>query len=192
MPMGAKAWPHSSLVLGIAGSGRKHGNSALLLTRLLERLGGFARTRMVYLADLTIRACDGCHYCETQGTCRIEDDMSELCRQMLAADVVLLACPAYMGGITSRMQAFMERTWPLRKGQLAGKVGSYILVGRRRIGMATGVMEEYFTRLGMTKLPGVLGFAYGPGQIDQDQEALAQVERLAADCQNHLRLIGEA
>jgi hypothetical protein len=46
--------------------------------------------------------------------------------------------------------------------------------------------------LGMTKLPGVLGFAYGPGQIDQDQEALAQMGRLATDCQNHLRLIGEA
>ena len=115
--------------------------------------------------------------------------MSTLHPKLLDAGAILLASPVYMGGIASRMQAFMERTWPLRKGQLAGKVGSYILTARRRIGMATGVMEEYFTRLGMTKLPGVLGFAFGPGQITEDQEAMDQARRLAADVRNHLGLM---
>jgi hypothetical protein len=85
------------------------------------------------------------------------------------------------------MQAFMERTWPLRKGQLAGKLASYIVAGRRRIGMATGVMEEYFTRLGVTKLPQVLGFAFESGEVEQDREAVAQAERLAADVGDLLR-----
>jgi len=55
--------------------------------------------------------------------------------------------------------------------------------------MATGVMEEYFTRLGVTKLLGVLGFALGPGQITEDQEAMDQARRLAADVRNHLGLM---
>jgi len=180
--------PDAGLILGIAGSARKQGNSAMLLARVLEKLEDEFRTELVFLADLNIRPCDGCHYCETRDSCRIEDDMSRLYPQLLEAEAILLASPAYMGGLASRMQAFMERTWPLRKGQLAGKVGSYIVAGRRRIGMATGVMEEYFTRLGMTKLPGVLGLAFDIGQIERDQEAFSHAERLATDCRNHLRL----
>jgi len=175
-------------VLGIAGSPRKHGNSAILLAKVLDELGGECRTETVFLVDCDIRPCEGCHYCESHGSCRIRDDMSDLHRRLLGADAVLLAAPAYMGGLASRMQAFMERTWPLRKGQMVGKVGSYVVAGRRRPGMATGVMEAYFTRLGMTKLPGVLGFAFEPGGITQDQEAVDQTRRLARDVRNHLGL----
>lgn len=141
----------------------------------------------MFLADIDIHPCAGCHSCQTNGACCIEDGMAALCPKLLEADVILLASPAYMGGIASRMQAFMERTWPLRKGQLAGKLASYIVAGRRRIGMATGVMEEYFTRLGVTKLPQVLGFAFESGEVEQDREAVAQAERLAADVGDLLR-----
>ncbi|MFW6106871.1 MAG: flavodoxin family protein, partial [bacterium] len=138
------------------------------------------------LADTEIRPCAGCHYCETKDACCVEDGMASLYPKLLEADVILLASPAYMGSIASRMQSFIERTWPLRKGQLAGKLASYIVTGRRRIGMATAVMEEYFTRLGVTKLPGVLGLAFEAGEVEQDREAVVQAERLAADCQQHL------
>ena len=181
-----QAHDNPPLVLGISGSARKQGNSATLLRRVLKGLSGDFRTELVFLADIEIRACAGCHYCETKGTCCIEDGMAALYPKLLETDAILLASPAYMGGIASRMQAFMERTWLLRKGQLAGKVGSYIVTGRRRIGMATGVMEEYFTRLGVTKLPGVLGVAFESGEVEQDREAVAQAERLAADCRHHL------
>lgn len=174
-------------VLGIAGSARKQGNSAALLRRVLDGLHGEFRTELVFLADTDIRPCAGCHYCQTKCACCVEDGMTALYPKLLEADVILLASPAYMGGIASRMQAFMERTWPLRKGQLAGKLASYIVTGRRRIGMATGVMEEYFTRLGVTKLPGVLGFAFESGEVEQDREAVAQAERLAADIGDLLR-----
>jgi len=174
-----------ALVLGIAGSARKQGNSAALLRRVLNGLNSECRTELVFLADIDVRPCAGCHYCETKGACCIEDEMTSLYPKMLEAGAILLASPAYMGGVASRMQAFMERTWPLHNGQLAGKLASYIVTGRRRIGMATGVMEEYFTRLGVTKLPGVLGFAFEPGEVEQDREAVAQAERLAADCRQH-------
>jgi len=111
--------------------------------------------------------------------------------KLLKADMILLAAPAYMGGLASRMQMFMERTWPLRKGQMADKAGSYIVTGRRRIGMATGVMEEYFMRLGMIVIPGVVGYAFKPGEIKQDQEALDQTEKLVMDCRHYLSLMAE-
>lgn len=174
-------------VLGIAGSAREQGNSSALLRRVLNGLNGNFRTELVFLADIEIRPCDGCHSCQTNGACCIEDGMTAIYPKLLEAEVFLLASPAYMGGIASRMQAFMERTWPLRKGQLAGKLASYIVTGRRRIGMATGVMEEYFTRLGVAKLPGVVGLGFEAGEVEQDREAVAQAERLAADVGDLLR-----
>ena len=155
------------MVLGIAGSARRKGNSVALLRRVLTGLNGECSTELVFLADIEIRPCIGCHHCQTNGACCIGDGMAMLYSKLLEADVILLASPAYMGGITSRMQAFMERTWPLRKGQLAGKLASYVVTGRRRIGMATGLMGEYFTRLGVIGLPGVLGFAFDPARSNR-------------------------
>ena len=175
-----------ALVVGIAGSARKEGNSALLLRRALDGLNDGFRTEIVFLVDMEIHPCAGCHYCQAKGACCIEDGMAAIYPKLLEADALLLASPAYMGGIASRMQAFMERTWPLRKGQLAGKLASYIVTGRRRIGMATGLMGEYFTRLGVTTLPGVLGFAFESGEAAQDREAISQADTLAANLREHL------
>ncbi|MCD6470147.1 flavodoxin family protein, partial [Candidatus Bathyarchaeota archaeon] len=80
--------------------------------------------------------------------------------------------------VTSRLRAFMERTWFLRKGQLEGKIGTYIVVGRRKIGSAIEEIEEYFTRLKMTKIPGVLGYAFKKGDILNDEEALKEAQKL--------------
>jgi len=80
------------------------------------------------------------------------------------------------GGVTSRLRAVMERTWHLRKGQLEGKIGTYIVVERRKIGSAIDEIEEYLTRLKMTKIPGVLGYAFEKGDILKDEEALKEVK----------------
>ncbi len=62
--------------------------------------------------------------------------MLKLYPKLREADAILLDSPAYMGGVASRMQAFMERGWPLRKGSMAGTAGSHIITGSRQIRMA--------------------------------------------------------
>ena len=71
--------------------------------------------------------------------------MQELYPKLKEADVIILSSPSYMGGVTSRLRAVIERTWYLRKGQLEGKIGTYIVVGRRKIGSAIDETEEYLT-----------------------------------------------
>jgi hypothetical protein len=72
---------------------------------------------------------------------------------------------------------------------MVGKIGSCIVIGRRRIGVATAAMEDYFTRLGMIKIPGVQGYAFEPGEIQQDEEAISQTLRLAWDIRRCLALM---
>ncbi len=84
-----------------------------------------------------------------------------------------------MGGVNSYMRAFMERTWHLRKGQLKGKTGSYIIVGRRDIGSGINEMEEYLSRLKVNKIAGVLGFGFHERDVLKDEEALINIQRLS-------------
>ena len=168
-------------VLGIVGSPRKDGNTAYLLERTLSLLPDSFQTETVFLKDHRIEPCEGCHRCEQDGRCALDDDMQALYPKLQAADAMILTSPVYMGGLTSRMRAFMERTWHLRKGQLAGKIGAWIVVGRRKPGAAIYAMEDFLSRLGMTRLPGVFGYAFHKGEILGDEEALRDIDRLASD-----------
>ena len=174
--------------LGIVGSPRKDGNTVYLLREVFKVLSGKFEVETVFLKDYVIKPCEGCCYCEESGKCVLEDDMQKLCLKLREADVVILSSPSYMGGVTSHLKAFMERTWYLRKGQLEGKIGTYIVVGRRRIGVAVNEIEEYLSRLGMVKIPGVSGYAFKKGEILEDREALKEAKRLGKQI---LRLCGK-
>jgi len=165
-------------VVGVVGSPRKNGNTAYLLEEVMKILREKCETEIIFLKDYDIKPCEGCRCCEENEGCIIEDDMQELYPKLKKADVIILSSPSYMGGVTSRLRAFMERTWPLRKGQLEGKIGTYIVVGRRKIGLAVNEMEEYLSRLKMTKIPGVLGYAFEKGGILKDEEALKEAQKL--------------
>lgn len=160
--------------LGIIGSPRKDGNTAHLLKKTLGVLEeGDVETETIFLKDYEINPCEDCsEYCEKHNKCKMEDGMQELFVKLRESDIIILAGPTYMGGVTSRMRAFMERTWPLRKGQLKNKIGSSIIVGRREIGVSTIEMSEYFDRLKIIKIPGILGYAFKKDDILKDQEAI--------------------
>lgn len=164
--------------IGIAGSPHKNGNSAFLLKEVLKILESSFDTEIIFLKDYDIKPCNGCYYCDKNSKCFIEDGMQKLYPKIKNPQVIILASPSYMGGVTSRLRIFMERTWHLRKGQLDGKVGSFIVTGRRRLGVAVYEIEEYLSRLGLTKLPGIIGFAFESGDILKDKEALDDVKRL--------------
>ena len=165
-------------VIGIAGSPNKNGNSVFLLKEVLKILEPALDTELIFLKEYDIKPCNGCQSCDKNGKCVIEDDMQKLYPKIKDSQVIILASPSYMGGVTSRLRIFMERTWYLRKGQLDGKIGSFIVIGRRKLGAVMYEIEEYLSRLGLTKLPGVTGFAFKKDGILKDKEAIRDAERL--------------
>ena len=165
--------------LGIISSPRKDGNSAYLLNEVLNNLKPHMEVQILYLKDYAIESCKECYYCVEHDTCSIQDYMQEIYGFLKESDVILLSSPIFMGGIASRMRILMERTWHLRKGQLKGKIASYILVGRRDVGAGANEMEEYLSRLKVYKLPGVFGFGLHKGDVQKDDEAMKDVKRLS-------------
>jgi len=173
-------------VIGIVGSPHKNGNSDFLLKEVLKILEPVFDTELIFLKNYDIKPCNGCHSCDKNGKCIIEDDMQKLYPKTKNSKVIILSSPSYMGGATSRLRIFMERTCHLRKGQLEGKIDSFIVVGRRKLGALIFEMEEYLSKLRLTKLPGVLGFAFKKGDILKDKEAIKDVKRLGKQIINIL------
>nr|MDO8086630.1 flavodoxin family protein [Candidatus Sigynarchaeum springense] len=167
--------------VGIIGSPRKDGNSAYLTRELLGSLARAFETELIFLSQLDIHPCNGCHSCVPDGKCIIDDGMQAVHATLKDASVVILSSPVYMGGITSRLRLFMERAWPLRTGSLKGKICSYLVLGRRDLGVAVAEMEEFFSRIGAVQLPGIIGYGYNEGDIQQDAEAMRNTVRLAND-----------
>jgi multimeric flavodoxin WrbA len=165
--------------IGIVGSPRRDGNTVYLTRQVLDALKEKFETELIFLKDLDLNPCDGCHSCAKTGKCIIEDDMQIIFNKLKKSKVILLSSPVYMGGTTSRLRIFMERTWHLRKGQLKDKIGSYIVIGRRDLGVAVNEIEEYFSRMKLLKLAGIIGYGFEKNDVKTDNEALNNVNRLS-------------
>ncbi|MHA1823104.1 MAG: flavodoxin family protein [Promethearchaeota archaeon] len=170
--------------IAIIGSPRKDGNTVFLIDKILDLLKNNFDIEKIFLKDYNISPCKECYYCIDKDECSINDDMQDLYLKLKVVDVIILASPIFMGGITATLKAFMERTWHLRKGQLKGKMGSYIIVGRRDIGSGVSEMEEYLSRLKVIKIPGVIGFGMRKGDVSKDEESLRDLQRLSAQIIN--------
>lgn len=72
-------------------------------------------TEIIDLREQKILACISCFSCwtATPGECIHHDDMKELLKKYVAADIIIWSTPLYHYGISSMMKNFMERTLPL-------------------------------------------------------------------------------
>lgn len=119
-------------ILGIVGSPRRGGNTDILVGRVLDgaRAAG-ADTETVYLGDLTIKECDGCHACWTGAECPKRDDMNNLYREIAAADVLVLGTPVYWYGPTALMAGFFDRlvyyNCERNRGGVRGKLAAAVI-----------------------------------------------------------------
>ncbi len=71
--------------------------------------------RSFRLRDIDIRYCTGCWSCwvKTPGICMHKDDMPEIYREIMAADLFLLLSPLSMGFVNSLTKKTCDRLIPL-------------------------------------------------------------------------------
>ncbi len=91
-------------------------NTGIMVGEFLE--GAFvagAETEQIFLSTKKISNCVGCFKCwvATPGVCVIKDDMSELLKKVMSSDVIIMATPLYVDGVSGLMKSFMDRFIPL-------------------------------------------------------------------------------
>ena len=128
-----------AVVLGILGSPRPHGNSAVLLDCFLRgAIESGAETIRLDATKMNISGCNACNECLDTGICIVPDEMAEIYDAIRRADVLVLATPLYFSGMSSQMKAVMDRCqclWQIARRQ---KVPS----GKRGYLLAVGAMEK--------------------------------------------------
>jgi multimeric flavodoxin WrbA len=100
-------------ILAIDGSPRGAGGiTALVLKPFLEGLGG---AELIHTKDLDIRPCRGDFVCwyRTPGECHQDDDMRAVLERIAAADVLMLATPLYVDGMSGPLKNLLDRMIPL-------------------------------------------------------------------------------
>jgi multimeric flavodoxin WrbA len=102
-------------VLGLQGSPRRKGNSAFLLSAVMEEakhLG--ARTETIEVDRENILPCKEYVVCEKKGFCPIDDYMKQRGYTLLRrADVIVAASPIFFYNCTAQLKALIDRSQTL-------------------------------------------------------------------------------
>ncbi|MHB9023171.1 MAG: flavodoxin family protein [Armatimonadota bacterium] len=175
-------------ILGIMGSPRKRGNTHVMLERVLDaaRACG-AETEIVFLGDLEIQECTGCHACWKPGACVKLDDMPALYAKIAACDALVFGTPVYWYAPTALMKAFLDRfvyfNCPEHREHIRGKSAA-LLVPFEDDDLATAAMTIaiFGKSLEWLEMP-LPGLILAPGvtergEVAQKADVMAQAEAL--------------
>jgi len=74
----------------------------------------------IYVYQLDIKPCQGCFTCwtKTPGKCIHKDDMENLLPLIAESDILIIATPVYLDGMTGPMKIFIDRIIPGAKGRV--------------------------------------------------------------------------
>lgn len=88
------------------------GNTHLILEPFMQGMrDAGADLDLAILGKLAIEPCIGCFTCyaHTPGECAHSDDMESLADRISAAEMMILATPVYLDGMTNQAKAFVDR-----------------------------------------------------------------------------------
>ncbi|MFP3952342.1 MAG: flavodoxin family protein [Candidatus Bathyarchaeia archaeon] len=165
-------------ILGISGSPRKDKNTQQLLSRSLQAAEDTgAETRLLNLAELKIKPCQGCNVCIKEKRCPLdeEDDMHIVKEGLIEADGIIFASPSYFGSVPGIMKDMMDRTRDLKMKShiLRDKVASAISVSGLKHGAGEQVAES-LARFALTHGMIVVGGCENP--INMSHFAIATLQ----------------
>lgn len=177
-------------ILGVVGSPRKNGNTDILVSRMLDgaRDSG-AAVEKIFLGDLKITECDGCHACWKTERCAKDDDMQALYPKIIGSDLIVFGTPVYWYGPTALMTGFLDRfvyfNCPATRAKIRGK-GAFLAIPFEEEDPATAdplkmMFSKSLAYLEMKLLGTILAPGVGAkGEILKRPELLEEAVRIGA------------
>ena len=153
-------------VIGINGSSRKDGNTAIIIRTIFEELNKRGiETEFIQLADVDIEPCRACFACKGKGNCVFrKDGFAEVFSKIVGADGIILGVAAVNPGI------------------LKHKLGVAVAAVRRAGGMtAVDTMNHFFLNKEMIVAGSTYwNMVYGReiGDVLKDNEGIANMRNL--------------
>jgi len=176
--------------IAISGSPRKGGNTETLLRHCLDALAKHGVSgELISLRDKTIKGCRACELCRKNKDRRCstrDDDFHPVFEAMVAADIIVVGSPVYFGSATPEMMALLDRAGYVSRsngGLFTRKLGGPVAIARRAGHNFTYAQLCFWFMINDMIVPGSsywnVGLARTTGEIGNDKEALATIERFA-------------
>jgi len=176
-------------VIAFNGSGRKDGNTAILLNVVLGELSKEGiETELIQIAGKAPQGCIACYKCfeKKDQTCAVtKDHLNEYLGKMIAADGILLGSPVYFADATAGIKALIERCGMVSTangGLFKRKVGAAVAAVRRAGAIrAFDTLNHLFQHQQMIVVGSSywnVGMGRDPGQVKEDAEAFRTMENL--------------
>jgi multimeric flavodoxin WrbA len=175
-------------ILGIMGSPRKNGNTHILLSRILEGAESEgARGNILFLDDLAIKECNGCHVCWEGKECSKDDDMNSIYPRIIESDGIVFGTPVYWYGPTALMKGFIDRfvyfNCPKNRAKIKGKPVVLAVPFEEKDPETAALLEAFFEKslgylemnlIGTILVPGVTR----KGEIKEKEAKLQEAYEL--------------
>ncbi|NVM26998.1 MAG: flavodoxin family protein [Desulfobacterales bacterium] len=176
-------------VIAFNGSGRKDGNTAVLLNTVLDELSREGiETELIQLAGKAPQGCIACYKCfeNKDRKCSVTtDNLNECLAKMIKADGMLLGSPVYFTDVTAGIKALIERCGMVSAangGLFRRKVGAAVVAVRRAGAVRTFDTLNHLFLHGQMIIAGStywnVGIGREPGQVREDGEGIQTMQTL--------------
>ncbi len=176
-------------VIAFNGSGRKNGNTALLIRRVLQALEAEGiETELVQLAGEKLRGCNACRNCYSTKNkrCAIEDDnVNVYIQKMIESDGIIFGSSVYFSMMTPELKALCDRAFYVARANgdlFKRKVGAAVVAVRRAGGITTLDAINHFFLISQMIIPSSsywnVGVGRKKGDVEDDEEGMQTMEDL--------------
>jgi multimeric flavodoxin WrbA len=176
-------------VVAFNGSGRKDGNTAILLNLVLAELSKEGiETELIQLAGRAPQGCIGCYKCidNKDRKCAVtKDSLNEYLGKIVEADGILFGSPVYFADATAGIKALIERCGMVSTangGLFKRKVGAAVVAVRRAGAVrAFDTLNHLFQHQQMIVVGSSywnVGIGRNPGEVKEDAEATRTMQTL--------------
>jgi len=176
-------------VIGISGSPRKDGNTAIAIRTVfaeLEKQG--IETELIQMAGQSVRGCTACMSCarNKDRQCIIKNDIINECiAKMMEADGIILGSPTYFADVTAEMKALIDRAGYVSRMNdymFKYKVGAAVMAVRRGGAIHGFDTINHFLHYNQMFLVGSTywNMVYGReiGEVEKDAEGISNMHNL--------------
>lgn len=88
----------------------KKGNTDAVISYLFKNLEG--EKESILLREKNISHCLWCGFCEKNSRCAIKDDMQDITKKLMRADIIILWSPNYFANVSWITKTFIDRLLP--------------------------------------------------------------------------------
>lgn len=185
-------------VVGLNGSARKDGNTAILMKAVFEELEKEGiETELIQMAGKPVQGCIACYKCfkNRNRRCSVDKDMlNEIIAAMEPAEGILLGSPTYFSDASSGMRSFIERCGFVARANdymFKGKAGASVTAVRRAGAIPAFSSMNLFLHYMQMFMPGAdywsLGIGMAPGDVLKDEEGMQTMKSLGQNMAHLLK-----